>query len=793
MNKAKRAVSILLLLIFCLGIATSSAFATPGGAIAGEEANTSKDVDKVEKDLGGEGLLDKNYINFEGVKAEDVIANIKIAQPHYRLDTTAGITDVGDNIANTLSNFFLSMTSGFAKFTAIIAQTAHDFDLAKKIGNSFDGLFSGLKPLTETSSPIVMVGLALMLGAAAIALARGNIAGSLGNLGKVILILAIIGLFFAYGPTTLMKNMNDMTNAVNAEILKTANEQTKLTGKTTAGNECASIAWNAMVDYPWQMLEGGDSYMNRTPMISQKQSMITQARAFDRNKEEGTKWITRVFVLKSSKEREDKLNSTPEGKDKAIKEVLTNTDAEQGGAWGQFADTLALSLLNLLLGLTLGIVSVALIVMQFVAFILLLIAPIALALAMAPGYGIETVRKWATTFVFVFLAKVIISFMLTILFIFVSWGYTTLLVKEKSLFLVFVTMLGIIFAMYFARGFIADIFSFNKIQKMRSGDPSKKISGAMARREGANGVNGGGAFRRAARRVPYVGGAVMAGEAVGRTANRQMNKIPAVQKRKQDAALKKNLAKNEAALREKGRLKNREDGQGFIASKLDSKAERKLNRADSELMGKNFAERRAIRKGEKEGIRMGREDFLKNESELAKKTAASNDLLKEMKQQDLGEDAMKRSARAKQTGIKDIGAQEQQLNDQYKGMGIMSRGGGQNAVESKEPPKTSEGVKTPNRSEAVAPRSNSQTTVESKEPPKPSESVRTTRAQNVSEAPKAETPVAAASKAQKPSSEKVGKTIGKKQTTTYKATEQAASKQKTIKKKKTIYPTKRNR
>lgn len=772
MNKTKRAVSILLLLIFCLGIATSSAFAA-GGLTDG---NTPQETDKTAEQNGGTGILDKNYINFEGVKAEDVIANIKIAQPHYRLDTTAGITDVGDNIANTLSNFFLSMTSGFAKITAIIAQAAHDFDLVDKVGNSFDGLFSGLKPLTETSSPIVMVGLALMLGAAAIALARGNIAGSLGNLGKVILILAIIGLFFAYGPTTLMKNMNDMTNAVNAEILKTANEQTKLAGKTTAGNECASIAWNAMVDYPWQMLEGGDSYMDRTPMVAKKQSMITQARAFDRNKEDNAKWITRVFVLKSAKEREDKLNSTPEGKDKAIKEVLTPTDAEQGGAWGQFADTVVLSILNLILGITLGVVSIALIAMQFVAFILLLIAPIALALAMAPGYGIETIRKWATTFVFVFLAKVIVSFMLTILFIFVSWGYTTLLVKEKSLFLVFVTMLGIIFAMFLARGFIADIFSFNKIQRMRSGDPSKKISGAMARREGANGANGGGTFRRAARRMPYVGGAVVAGETVGGFAKKQTNKIPGVAMHRKNAEMQRKAAQDREKDRELKRLKNRAlNGQSYLGSKKDAFKGRheEAKTTNNPIEGIRKAKARA------EGRKLAQMEYAES-GDYAKHKEANRAFKDELKQQGLDESATRKSAKEKQAALKDMGTNNN--NDQYKGMGVLSRRGGQNAVETKEPPKTSEGVKVPNRSEAV----------ESKELPKPSESVRTQRVQNVSEAPKTETPAVAATKVQKQSSNKSGRTIGKKQTTTYKATEQAASKQKTIKKK-TITPTKRNR
>lgn len=344
---------------------------------------------------------------------------------NYALDTEK-ISFFKNPMATTFdgaANGLFALQKGLATIQIYLFQIALEANILDLLEQFITPFIDSMRTIIFEGFSVFFISLCALL--LLVKLAANRQAQAISGLLQILLVVTLAFIFYNH-PVEMMKMAGDVTNEISDAVLEGPYNAINVSGANTSmEGKVAALVWNVMVHKPWQTAEFGS---------------IETAEAYE----------------------DDILKYTPESDER--KELVKKL-AEEEGLFSKSVShqleriftLLVLGTLNLLIFLFLTAFCVLIVGYQFLTLGYMMLGVFVFMLALIPYFGTEIVKRWALRIASACGTKILLSFILSLLLVFMDAMYK-FIDTEGLLYTLFMIII-IISMIYIKRKEILGLFT----------------------------------------------------------------------------------------------------------------------------------------------------------------------------------------------------------------------------------------------------------------------------------------------------------------------------------------------
>lgn len=372
-----------------------------------------------------ESAEDDLYQDIDKVAAESGNDYFVKYRDNYELDTEemSFFKDTSSVILNILNAFLFSLQKNIAtvvinifafslstNITEILAEYLQPF-----VDAMHEGLWGNLAVYAIAFAAFVLL----------IKLAQNRTAQALSSFLALVMIITMAFLFYAY-PVELFEGIELVADGVSDEVLEGPYNAVAGGGNADdAKGKASALCWDIFVHKPWQILEFGT---------------VETAEKYE------------LEILKYEPGSENRL--------KQVEKLADSENLFSKSVSHQMARLVTVSILfifNLILMLLILAFSLLILGYKILLLFYMLLGIFIFLIALLPSFGAEIIRRWSTRTIGVAFTRVLITFFLAVILIFMDVIYS--FVEEYGLVTVLLLMIVSIAAVWFERYRLVDLFA----------------------------------------------------------------------------------------------------------------------------------------------------------------------------------------------------------------------------------------------------------------------------------------------------------------------------------------------
>lgn len=328
------------------------------------------------------------------------------------------------NIFNALANGIFGIMKMLGKFICSLTEFAYSVNMFELLGDTMVPLFGDIGTKIFGGLSLLLIGIAGFI--LVLRLAKGQLINIIIGVLSIALVIALSTAFFAY-PGRILTSIDSVFSEVAGEMIDPIYED--INGSDAAdvssSRKTSDLLWNIMVHKPWQILEFGNE--------------------------------------SAAEEYEDEILALPEGSEErgeyvenANVKTFKATTAQQVE---RFSSVLIYLIFSLVVFAAVLLFLALIIGYQLWVWVLAIFSIFVFLMALIPNFGLGLLKRWAVQILSAMAIKVVLSFMLIILFIVMSFFYS--LTGEFTLFEVMFMFLSMFFITYKKRNDLVRMFAIS--------------------------------------------------------------------------------------------------------------------------------------------------------------------------------------------------------------------------------------------------------------------------------------------------------------------------------------------
>jgi len=437
--KLKKLIGLLIIIVLLLGFSSSS--------IAEDEPQSVLTGDPISA-----GMPD-----IKEVYSKDFNDNVYITdyKENYSIDVNVGTFDVIDKMLTQVVNILFSLQRALVEALIFMFDKALSFSSYDLFDNILENFISGM--YRSTFGVIAGILLACMGFYFFIKMIQQKQVEFWTGLAKTIVIIAIATLYFT-NPLLLAGKVETASNEITKMVISSSNKKIpKYTEEVIEESRrkdkekqtitiIANDLWSEYVHKPWRIMEFGNN---------------EAANRVDENT--GLKW-------------EESVLQNPEGSDEresTIERMEDNTGVKTESMVTKRLGFMLMYLIPLTINILLmAIFCIAIIGLQFFVTLIFVLGVFVFIVALIPSFGIETVKRWGISIVFLSGMKIVLAFVLMVMLTFNRALYETASEENWGWIYALILQLAIYVVIYVFRDKIFNIFA---VAKEIVVNPSKAI------------------------------------------------------------------------------------------------------------------------------------------------------------------------------------------------------------------------------------------------------------------------------------------------------------------------------
>lgn len=329
------------------------------------------------------------------------------------------------NIFNALANGIFGLVKMLGDFICSLTDFAYSINMFDLLSDTMTPIFGNIGTKIFNSLSLIFIGIAGLF--LIIKLARGQLINIVIGIASLVLVIAISTAFLTY-PGKILSELDSAFSDVAGEIIDPIYEDINGSDASdvSSSEKTANLLWNIMVHKPWQILEFGDE--------------------------------------STAEKYEDKILSLDDGSDEREEFVKSLEDVDEFKATTsqqvkRFSAALIYFVFSLVIFVAVLFFLVLIVGYQLWVWILAILAVFVFIMALIPDLGLGVIKRWGIQVLSAMAIKVILSFLLIVLFVIMSFFYG--LSGEFTLFEIMFMFISMFFIAYKKRGDFAKIFAIS--------------------------------------------------------------------------------------------------------------------------------------------------------------------------------------------------------------------------------------------------------------------------------------------------------------------------------------------
>lgn len=347
---------------------------------------------------------------------------IKYRDNYYLDSEKMGVLDGVSAMFAGIANFLLAVQKNLAAMQITIFEISMKSNVIELLEAFVEPFITSMKVNLFDSFSLVMISICAFI--LLIRLAANRQAQALTGLIQAVMIIVVALLYF-YQPVLVMEKTDEVTQNISDTVLQAPYEAVYGNGASENMNgKIAALVWNIMVHKPWQLSEFGD--------------------------------------IDTAKEYEDEiLKSSPDSSER--KELVKMLAKEEGlfsklmhDQIGRVTILFFVGIFNLAIFLFLTFFCGMIMMYRALIMVYMLLGIFVFLLALLPFFGIELLKRWAGRILGACSTKILLSFLLAMILVFMEAIYG--LIDTKGLLYTLFTIIVIVVAVYVKRRDIISLF-----------------------------------------------------------------------------------------------------------------------------------------------------------------------------------------------------------------------------------------------------------------------------------------------------------------------------------------------
>lgn len=329
------------------------------------------------------------------------------------------------NIFNALANGIFGLVKMLGDFICSLTEFAYSINMFDLLSDTMTPIFGNIGTKIFNSLSLIFIGIAGLF--LIIKLARGQLINIVIGIASLVLVIAISTAFLTY-PGKILSELDSAFSDVAGEIIDPIYEDINGSDASdvSSSEKTANLLWNIMVHKPWQILEFGDE--------------------------------------STAEKYEDKILSLDDGSDEREEFVKSLEDVDEFKATTsqqvkRFSAALIYFVFSLVIFVAVLFFLVLIVGYQLWVWILAILAVFVFIMALIPELGLGVIKRWGIQVLSAMAIKVILSFLLIVLFVIMSFFYG--LSGDFTLFEIMFMFISMFFIAYKKRGDFAKIFAIS--------------------------------------------------------------------------------------------------------------------------------------------------------------------------------------------------------------------------------------------------------------------------------------------------------------------------------------------
>lgn len=347
---------------------------------------------------------------------------IKYRDNYYLDSEKMGVLDGVSAMYAGIANFLLTAQKGLASMQITIFEISMKSNVIELLEAFVEPFILSMKVNLFDNFSLVMISICAFI--LLIRLAANRQAQALTGLIQAVMIIAIAFLYF-YQPVLIMEKTDEVTQNISDTVLQAPYEAVYGDGASEDMNgKIAALVWNIMVHKPWQLAEFGD---------------IAKAKEYESE------------ILKSSPDSSER---------KELVKMLAKEDGLFSKSMhyqiGRVTTLFFVGIFNLAIFACLTLFCGMTMMYRALIMVYMFLGIFVFLLALLPFFGVELLRRWAGRIIGACSTKILLSFLLALILVFMDAIYG--LIDTKGLLYTLFTIIVIVVAFYAKRRDIIGLF-----------------------------------------------------------------------------------------------------------------------------------------------------------------------------------------------------------------------------------------------------------------------------------------------------------------------------------------------